>query len=181
PGAQVYLEQVFRMMREEWGCHYFKLDALTWGALHGGYRSDLSATRIEAYRRGMQAVLRGAGSDSFLVGCNAPLWPSLGAVHAMRVTGDIARNWRTIASVAHQCFWRNWQHNRLWINDPDCIVLGGAGSEVVEQGETRISPLTRDELFVHASAIYASGGMVLSGDNVEDLPEDAMALLRKLQ
>ena len=30
-----------------------------------------SATRVEAYRRGMQAVLRGAG-DSFILGCNHP-------------------------------------------------------------------------------------------------------------
>ena len=27
---------VFKTMREEWGCTYFKLDANFWGAMHGG-------------------------------------------------------------------------------------------------------------------------------------------------
>ena len=46
-------------MRQEWGCTYFKLDANFWGAMHGGRFHDPKATRVEAYRRGMQAVLRG--------------------------------------------------------------------------------------------------------------------------
>ncbi len=62
---------------QEWGCTYFKLDANFWGAIHGGRFHDPRATRIEAYRRGMQAILRGAG-DSFILGCNHPIWPSLG-------------------------------------------------------------------------------------------------------
>ena len=65
-------------MREEWGCTYFKLDANFWGAMHGGRFHDPRATRIEAYRRGMQAILRGAG-DGFILGCNHPIWPSIGA------------------------------------------------------------------------------------------------------
>lgn len=184
PGAQAYIEQVFRVMREEWGCHYFKLDALTWGALHGGYHYDSSATRIEAYRRGMQAVLRGAGAESFILGCNAPMWPSLGLVHGMRVSGDIARRWPVMRTVAAECFWRNWQHRRLWINDPDCVVLAnkgkrliGPGGELVETDQTMISS---DEFLFHATAIYASGGMVLSGDNLAALPEEQLAMLRKL-
>ena len=51
-------------MRREWGCTYFKLDANFWGAIHGGRFHDPQATRIEAYRRGMQAILRGAGDAS---------------------------------------------------------------------------------------------------------------------
>ncbi|GCE07450.1 glycoside hydrolase family 36 protein [Dictyobacter aurantiacus] len=170
PGVQDYLEHVFRTMREEWGCHYFKLDALTWGALPGGRRHDQMATRVEAYRQGMAAVLRGAGDDSLLLGCNAPLWPSLGTVHAMRVSGDIARRWSTVATVARETFWRNWQHDRLWINDPDCLVLTN------QKG----SKLTPDEIQFHATAIAASGGMLLSGDRVENLSDEQWSVLRQL-
>ena len=59
PEAQAHLERVFTTMRNEWGCTYFKLDANFWGAIHGGRFHDPRATRIEAYRRGMAAVLRG--------------------------------------------------------------------------------------------------------------------------
>ena len=79
-------------MREEWGCTYFKLDANFWGAMHGGRFHDPRATRIEAYRRGMQAILRGAG-DGFILGCNHPIWPSFGLIHGSRSSNDIKRTW----------------------------------------------------------------------------------------
>jgi alpha-galactosidase len=60
--ARKHLEMVFRTMRQEWGCTYFKLDANFWGAIHGGFFNDPRATRVEAYRRGMSAILRGAGT-----------------------------------------------------------------------------------------------------------------------
>src|SRR5438874_7859348 len=44
---------------------------------------DPQATRVEAYRRGMQAIRRGAG-NAFILGCNHPLWPSLGLIHGSR-------------------------------------------------------------------------------------------------
>lgn len=171
PGAQGYLEHVFRVMREDWGCHYFKLDANTWGALHGGVRHDRAATRIEAYRRGMAAVRRGAGPNGFLLGCNAPMWASLGEVHAMRVSEDISRTWTRITQVARQCFSRNWQHSRLWINDPDCLLLANKPGR---------PPLTDDEFRFHASAILATGGMVLDGDDMAALSDAAWRQLRRL-
>src|SRR5262249_21930996 len=56
PEAQAHLEHVFRTMRREWGCTYFKLDANFWGAMHGGRFHDPGATRVAAYRRGMTAI-----------------------------------------------------------------------------------------------------------------------------
>lgn len=182
PQVQTHLEQIFRTMRQEWGCHYFKLDALMWGALHDGYHYDRSATRIEAYRRGMEAILRGVGTDSFILGCNAPVWPSLGLVHGMRISGDIARSWEVISSVARECFLRNWQHNRLWINDPDCVVLENKpGNLIAPDGKKKQRPpATTDEFLFHATAIYASGGMVLAGDKMDSLSSEMQAMLRKL-
>jgi len=91
PEVQRHLESVFRTMRQEWGVTYFKLDANFWGAMHGGRFHDPKATRVEAYRRGMEAVLRGAG-DSFILGCNHPIWPSFGLIHGSRSSGDVSRS-----------------------------------------------------------------------------------------
>lgn len=166
PDAQEHLEMVFRTMRREWGCTYFKLDANFWGAIHGGRFYDKRATRIEAYRRGMRAVLRGAG-DGFILGCNHPIWPSLGLIHGSRSSNDIKRTWDRIETTARQNLSRNWQNGALWWNDPDALVLTGALSE--------------DELYFHATAIYASGGMVLSGDDLTAIGPERLAMLRKLQ
>jgi alpha-galactosidase len=165
PDAQAHLERVFRTMRAEWGCPYFKLDANFWGAMHGGRFHDARATRIEAYRRGMQAVIRGAG-ESFILGCNHPIWPSLGVVHGSRSSNDIKRTWDRIKTTGFQNLQRNWQNGRLWWNDPDAIVLA--------------SDLTDAECQFHATVIYASGGMVLSGDDLTKLPPARAAMLKKL-
>ena len=151
-------------MRQVWGCTYFKLDANFWGAIHGGRFHDPDATRVEAYRRGMQAILRGAG-DSFILGCNHPIWPSVGLIHGSRSSNDIKRTWDRIRTTAQQNLLRNWQNGRLWWNDPDAIVLMG--------------DLTDDEFQFHASAIYASGGMVLSGDDLPTIPAARLAMLKK--
>jgi len=165
PSVQAHFEQLFRTMREEWGCTYFKLDANFWGAMHGGRLHDPKATRIEAYRRGMQAIGRGAGG-AFLLGCNHPMWPSIGLVHGSRSSNDINRTWDRVRSTARQNLSRNWQNSRLWWNDPDAVVLAGE--------------LTDEECQFHATAIYATGGMVLSGDDLTAIAPARAAMLRKL-
>ena len=180
PGAYAYVVKVVTVMREQWGCYYFKLDATMWGALPFGRRYKSSATSIEAYRLGMQAVLEGAGPDGFLLGGNSPMWGSLGAVHAMRVTGDIVRNWSVIRSVARECFHRNWQHGRLWVNDPDCVVLENQMEETLVPEEKALTCVTPDEFSFHAAYIAASGGMVLSGDRIGQLSAQSRGILCKL-
>ena len=166
PGAQAHLEGVFRTMRTEWGVSYFKLDANFWGAIHGGRFHDARASRIEAYRRGMQAVLRGT-ADAFVLGCNHPMWGSLGLLHGSRSSNDIKRNWTRFATLARQNLGRNWQNGRLWWNDPDAVVLTG--------------DLSEEEFRFHATSVYASGGMILSGDDLTAISPQRLEMLRQLQ
>ena len=165
PEVQKHLEQLFRTLHEDWGCTYFKLDATFWGAMHGGRFSDPKATRIEAYRRGMEAILRGAG-DAFILGCNHPIWPSFGLIDGSRSSGDISRSWQIFSREARATLNRNWQNGRLWWNDPDAVLLAGN--------------LSDDEFRFHATAIYASGGMILSGDDLTKISPERLAMLRKL-
>ncbi|HKG99074.1 MAG TPA: glycoside hydrolase family 36 protein, partial [Pyrinomonadaceae bacterium] len=166
PEVQWHFEKLFRTMKREWGCTYFKLDANFWGAIHGGRFHDPHATRIEAYRSGIKAILRGV-EDSFVLGCNHPIWPSLGLIHGSRSSNDIKRTWERIETTARQNLSRNWQNGRLWWNDSDAIVLTG--------------DLPDNEFQFHATAIYASGGMLLSGDDLTKISEGKLAMLRKLQ
>jgi alpha-galactosidase len=113
----------------------------------------------------MEAILRGA-DDSFVLGCNHPIWPSLGLIHGSRSSNDIKRSWDRIKTTAQQNLLRGWQNGRLWWNDPDAICLSG--------------DLPEDEFVFHATAIYATGGMVLSGDDLTALPDARLAMLKKL-
>jgi alpha-galactosidase len=165
PDVQAHFEHVFATMNREWGVTYFKLDANFWGAIHGGRFHDSTATRIEAYRRGMEAILRGAGS-SFMLGCNHPIWPSAGLIHGSRSSNDIKRTWERIERTAYENRMRNWQNGLLWWNDPDAVCLAG--------------DLPENEFIYHATAIYATGGMVLSGDDLTSIPPDRLAMLKTL-
>jgi alpha-galactosidase len=165
PEVQAHFEKLFTTMREQWGCTYFKLDANFWGMLHGGRFHDPKATRIEAYRRGMTAILRGTGS-AFVLGCNHPIWGSFGLIHGSRSSGDIKRTWPRFKQCARENLHRNWQNGSLWWNDSDAVVLTGA--------------LSDDEFQFHASAVFASGGLVLSGDDLTKMPPARLAMLRKL-
>ncbi len=165
PRVQKHFEELFGVMRREWGCTYFKLDANFWGAMHGGRFHDAKATRIEAYRRGMEAIRRGAG-DAFILGCNHPIWPSFGLIDGSRSSGDIKRKWQTFSTVARQTLSRNWQNGRLWWNDPDAALLTG--------------DLSDDEIQFHATVVYACGGLVLSGDDLTRIQPNRLAMLQKL-
>lgn len=164
PAVQAHLEKLFRTMRREWGCTYFKLDANFWGAIHGGQFHDRNATRVDAYRRGMEAILRGT-EDAFVLGCNHPLWPSLGLIHGSRSSMDIKRKWETFERSGRENLSRAWQNGRLWWNDPDCLVLTG--------------DLPNNAFMFHAALIYATGGMLLSGDDLPKLTPERLNILRK--
>lgn len=165
PEVQRHFESLFRTMRGDWGVTYFKLDANFWGVMPEGRLHDPKATRVEAYRRGMEAVRRGSG-DAFLLGCNHPLWPSLGVIHGSRSSNDISRRWNRFRQVARENLRRGWQNGRLWWNDPDVVLLTGDLSDA--------------EFLFHAASIYASGGMLLAGDDLPQLAPERLAMLRKL-
>ena len=179
PEARHFLETVFRTMRQEWGCTYFKLDACYWGALPGARLHDRNATRIEAYRRGLAAIWRGAG-DAFLLGCNHPMWPSLGLLDGARSSNDISRHWQSIRDIGRQNLLRSWQNGRFWWNDPDCLLLSG-GPVLDVHGQTAgWKGLPENEVLFHATVLHATGGMLLSGDDLPKLGGERVAVLRKM-
>lgn len=167
PKAQQYIYDVVYEIYHNWGVRYFKLDAIVWGALPFGIRYDKNATAVEAYRQGMEALWKATGDNAFILGCNAPMWPSLGLVTAMRVTNDVVRNAKHMANLSEQCFNRNWMHKTLWINDPDCLIMSDAVSPVMDPaGIIHKSHIGKKFYKLNNIYIRASGGMILSGDYI---------------
>ena len=81
----------------------------------------------------MEAIARGAG-DAFILGCNHPIWPSLGLIDGARSSMDISRHWASIRDIGRQNLLRGWQNGRFWWNDPDCLLLSG-GPVLDEHGK----------------------------------------------
>lgn len=129
PDAAEHLMGVFATLRDR-GFRFHKIDFIYGGAMVGRRHQDV--TPIEAYRRGLELVRAGAGDDAVILGCGAPLLPSVGLVDAMRVSPDVMPAWNPDLDDISQPGMRSalaagraraWMHGRLWVNDPDCVLV----------------------------------------------------------
>jgi alpha-galactosidase len=168
PDVPPWLEATFRTMREQWGYEFFKVDFL-FAACAPGRRHDPHVTRAQALRRGLEVIRRAIGDDAFLLGCGAPQMPCVGMVDGMRVGPDVAANWHPfwpdLSSPAAENALRNsiaryFTHGRLWINDPDCVL-------VRERGDS--SDLVLNEMRALAGIVALLGGATISSDNLPSL------------
>jgi alpha-galactosidase len=171
PAFTQHLEQLFHRLVHEFGYGYLKLDFL-FAAAADGRRHDPNLTRAQILRRGLETIRRGAGDETFLLGCGCPLGSAVGVVDGMRIGPDVAPYWGGDVEpgtglAINAIIARSFMHRRLWLNDPDCLML--------RVSETRLS---REERFALASAIAVSGGMLLFSDDVNLLDEDSERLFR---
>jgi len=163
------------------GFPYLKLDFTFSPSVDGGY-VDPTRTPAERVRAGFAAIRRGAGDDAFLLGCGVPLSNVVGLVDANRIGPDVAPVWsldpdeEMVAgylgvqpATAHaftNTLTRAFMHRRLWLNDPDCLMLRTA--------ETGLTP---EAARTWAHAVGVSGGMALVSDDLSLLGPDARTLL----
>lgn len=180
PEVLAHLEQVAGDLVAA-GYRYLKLDFTFAPALEGRF-ADPSRTPAERLRAGYEAVRRGAGDDTFLLGCGAPLGALVGVVDGMRIGEDVAPSWDLEpetavfpgyeeAAPATRHAWRNtlarsFQHRRLWLNDPDCVML-----------RTRATAMSEAQVRTWAHGVGVSGGMVLVSDDLALLDDEARGLL----
>jgi alpha-galactosidase len=170
PDAAACLTEVFTTLRAE-GYDYFKVDFLYAGALDGIRHADVDP--LTAYRSGIELIREAIGPDSYLLGCGAPILPSIGLFDAMRVSPDTAPHRRPEADDYSQPGQdpaeftgaaRQWQHGRLWTNDPDCLMARPA----VE---------TRERWAAH---VESTGGLMASSDRLLSLDEWGVTTTRRL-
>jgi len=163
------------------GFSYLKLDFLYAVAMQADAH-DPRVTRAERLRRGLDAIRAGAGPDAFLLGCGCPLGAAVGAVDGMRIGPDVAPAWAPDPAVAipglgstlpavrnavRNVLSRAWMHRRLWLNDPDCLMV-----------RTRETDLSQEEVTSLAASIAATGGMVIFSDAVSLLSPPERTLVR---
>jgi len=139
----------------ELGVGYLKLDFLYGGAVPGRRYEDVPA--VEAYRSGLALVRDVVGPDVYVVGCGAPLLPSVGLVDAMRVSPDTFHEGGEDGSTGLRGLMplaaRAWQQGRFWVNDPDCLVARPSYSQRRPW----------------AQAVSAYGGLASFSDRVAEL------------
>lgn len=175
--VQQHLSDVARTL-VAMGWTYLKLDFTYAPSLRGEW-ADPSLSPAQRVRAGYDAIRAGAGDDAFLLGCGAPLGPCIGAVDGMRIGPDVAPVWAAPprpygyddSGPATRNAWRNtlaraFMHRRLWLNDPDCLMLRSSATS-----------LTPAQIAAWARAVAASGGMALVSDDLALLGDGERAVL----
>ncbi len=170
PDAAEHLATVYRSLVAQ-GFTYHKLDFLFAGAMEGP--RSAGGTGLDAYAHGLGIIRDALGADATILGCGAPLLPSIGHVDAMRVSpdidpvyeppdGDLSQPSQHGAVTAGAA--RRWMHGRWWINDPDCI-LARPGVE---------------HRAAWAGYLRDCGGLMISSDPLDRLDADGLAWTRQL-
>jgi len=173
PEARAWLVDTFETIVDDWGFSYLKLDFLYTAALPGERHDDV--TRAEAYRRGMETIRAAVGDGTFVLGCGAPAFPSVGVVDAMRVGPDTAPYWRKdqpASQPSHENAVRNvlnrqFCHRRLWVNDPDCQLV---------RATTELTPAEQRSF---AAVVALTGGANVFSDAIAEIDDDGRDLLER--
>jgi len=177
PEVRAWLEDSFGQLAAQ-GFDYFKIDFLFAGLRRGLHR-DPQRSPVEAYRMGVQAVRRGIGEGRFLLGCGAPIGPSIGLFDAMRVSQDVKEEWesRLAAYLGRGCGFpsargalrsnmtRWFMHRRWWLNDPDCLL--------VRRERTK---LCLEQVRTLATILGCTGGMLFLSDDMTRVDPERLRL-----
>ena len=173
PEVRGWLRKTFSALRKM-GFSYFKVDFLFAAAMPGERAHKV--TPIQAFREGMKTIRKSVG-DGFILGCGAPLLPSAGLVEGMRVGEDTAPQWDTERGAFQgpnayyalkNSIMRSFLHRRLWLNDPDCLLL-----------RSQDTSLTPNEKELYALAVGALDNMIIESDDLSLVDDQGRRLLRK--
>ncbi len=149
------------------GYRYFKIDFLFAGALPG--MREKPVTPVQAFREGMQ-IIRKAVRDSFILGCGSPLLPAAGYVDGMRIGPDTAPYWGNDLPdtggpaakwALRNAITRYFMHKKLWLNDPDCLLLRNLQTE-----------LSSEERKIYAYTCGLLDNMIFVSDDLSLIDEE---------
>lgn len=200
PEVLKYLKEVFTRVFDEWGFDYIKIDFLLHAVMTRGNRFDNSKTSAESYRDGLK-VIKDVADERFVLGCGAPIYPSVGLVDGMRIGPDVGNRWYLPINVnsgwpkgncaikpgLYTSLYRSWMNRRLWQNDPDCIVARDYSNEYERNmfGEEFIGHkmadkdyhISKEEAEIWAKGIYFTGGMTLLSEVWDELSDERKAIV----
>jgi len=185
PAAREFLRHAIQRITAQWGYKYLKLDGLWSGMavktrypkpdvgpdnLGDAVFHDPRMTNVEAYRAGLKTVRKAAGKDVYLLGCNIAqnmrtLGASFGLLDGMRVGRDIGTDWSKIIPCVNMGSRLYWLHNRVWHNDPDCLMLR--------------EPLTLDMARAWSSWIALSGQLNMVSEWLPGLPAERLDIYKR--
>jgi hypothetical protein len=182
PGVCEHLQETYRRITFDWGFTYHKFDFMRSVTVDRRVRfHDPTATRLAAYRLGLEAIRKGAGPDAYLAVCGGHYGGSLGLAESQRSGSDVAACWDEPPAVPKfkQNLMRTWM-SRLWHVDPDAMMVRRREEPInqTRHGSLSLGKFTDDEARTVALNQYLGGGLVCISEKFSELDSDRKDLYR---
>lgn len=185
PGARAYIAECIRVMKEEWGVTYFKIDFMATGLadfnknVAKAKAYDPAITSVERFRLGMQTLRKAIGPDNYFLGCTAAFGPTIGFVDAMRTGNDINPLFESFGERM-QANAANFYLKSVFNLDPDYIVARAAADEdatVSQEDRKNGGTLTENEVQMWADFVSLFGNVRLNSDKLPILRPERKAIV----
>ncbi len=155
------------------GFKYFKLDFLFAG--FGIVFNSDGDSPVRIYREFMEKI-RKTLNGCIVNGCGAPLLETAGYVDAMRVGGDTTHYWDCFEgeicakNSLRNAITRYFYNKKLWINDPDVLML--------RCKETKLSKVQREAI---SYLVNLLDGLIFLSDDLSLIESDGFSLFKEAQ
>jgi len=165
PAVQTWFGGQFAKIRD-WGYTYLKID-FTPNEMWGSRYHNPDWTGVDAYKKGWKLICQNSDPDVWVAGCGAGRGPVIGYLDSARVGEDIGWRWKTFTRAVSQVCTKYYQHRKLWINDPEYLIL-------------RPKSLSDNEARVWSTYEHLSGGNLISSDDLPTLPSERISYMKKI-
>lgn len=192
PGARAHIAECIRVMKEEWGIRYFKVDFMRYG-LETDFKKELNVkkivahdstlTGVERFRLGMQAIREAIGEDNYFLGCSAVFGPCIGFVDGMRTGGDIHPRYEAFPERCLANTGNFYLVGKVYNGDCDYLVFREAADEddKVFKAKHKFGgsvSLNEAQMWADYNKLY--GNCRLASDNLTMLRDERKALVKEV-
>ena len=186
PEVLQFIDALYAKLSRRWGFTYHKLDFTRAVGAQDAVFYDRRMNRAQAYRQVIAAVREAIGPEAYLNVCGGFYGPLVGIVDAQRTGSDVKSLWPAPPVggeddpygpfTIKQNTLRFWM-NRLWENDPDALTVRKRSKPY--RGEPLSLGLLNDtEALTCTLNQYLGGGIVCFTENLTEVDEDRLMLLR---
>jgi alpha-galactosidase len=171
PDAQAYLRETYRIMTQEWGVRYIKLDFMDAADVEG-YRYRPNTTALEAQRIGLKIIREAVGERVLLDKDGSPMLGPVGLVDEGRISLDTGHSFQASKDASPNIAARFYMNRNFYVSDPDAFSVSGElePQQIYHQSNT---PITLNEAQVQIVLAAVAGGMYEIGDDLPTLGSEA--------
>ncbi|MFC1761092.1 glycoside hydrolase family 36 protein [Planctomycetota bacterium] len=192
PGARAHISECVRMMKEEWGIRYFKVDFMRYGletdlkkkqVMKKVVAYDPSLTGVERFRLGMQTIGDAIGKENYFLGCSAVFGPCIGFVDGMRTGGDVSPRYEAFPERCLANTGNFYLAGQVFNGDCDYLVFREAvdEDEKVSKGKHKSGgsmAMNEAQMWADYNKLY--GNIRLQSDNLMTLRTERKTLSKEV-